>query len=1370
MNENTIVPEDQLSESDALQQFRRQSLANDKAATQKEEEDKKQLAEEAEQRKAELENSHAAKEAKDFGLAENLKELQNAVIGGTRDTASSIATLPERAVDMVRGENVGGEGYKLDFDPLGGGLNPETKTWWGNAIRGVVHFGTTGLAITAAAAAATAALPATAAGGIAVGAGGVLAASRASRLAQAAKWVATGGKLAGKSKLLGATSRIGHGAFTGGVTDLISEYSQGDNALGSIAKVQGERFPSILEPLATKDTDHPLMKTMKNITEGLFIGGYFDTTVEGVGLALKRVGYQGKPDTDALINNVGDKAFEIKRANAEAAAKEAVDLNLRKLTTQKLFRDGIDFQQLSPEEQIREMSKVAKKNKDFKTWSPPEDAEQRAVRKTIERGENVRDQTLEQGKVELEQPGYGPHKNKPIGEFHQGNPNSTGLPYDVSKQSKRISGEWGSDLGSTDQVLTTAAVKRIVNEGVDMSEKELKQVAKELLGDVRLKALIREIKKDGGDFATAFKESYSRMQELVGGRDAGQLSPNEFWGPIIDDITFRTGGKDSMEAWSMQNVITADLVNASLFKKLRDLAVVGRELQDHVDIMAKGSVMDNIRDNLIVGLSEAKRSRYLISQEFRSLQAQNPALAKKSSKQNLIDIHENTKSQVDMMLEMARKAPNDEMLHALLEAFSMSNKIHNWEDFDLFMRKKLLGSSEGGVPQTGMLVREMQGMMINSVLSGPKTPLRAIMGTSTAVFTRPMAQLLGGGFRFLGSGFADTVAIRQALASTNAMVQAVPEAFQYFKARLNGYWSGDVSTIKTRFSELSTADHQWTLMGHHMETRGTQAEKAAYYVANLARAANNNNFLTYSTKFMAATDDAFTMILARARAKEKALNFALETEAKGIIPEANTAVIRNFEDRFYNEIFDPSDGSISDVMLNAARKEATLTKDLTGFAKGLETLFDKVPLIKPFYLFARTGVNGLEFSAKHIPGINLLVKEYNDILFADPSDLSTVLKYGIETPEELANAKALANGRWLMGSGVIFMAGQHYLNGNLTGNGPADVQKRQSWLDAGWKPRSIRFGDLWVSYDSFEPFSNILASVADIGDNAQLMGTEWEEQNLATLSLITAKAFVSKTYLQGMQQLIDVFSNDPRAFGKIATSFANNTVPLSSIRNEIGRVINPHMKELSSSWTEQLRNRNLFMEGLAGNQLPTKYDILTGQPINDWDVATRLLNAVSPVQFNLDQSPGRKFLFQSGYDIRTSTMTAPDSYGTKLNESPRVRSAFQKAIGDQDLETKLAKLAKRKDVQQSLRDMEAEIASGRKGRDPMSFPHNILIKQLFDDARSVAWAQISNNPEVRQLISASQLKAASEYNLTRDIDQSRSQYDQATQLLENTNR
>ena len=103
---------------------------------------------------------------------------------------------------------------------------------------------------------------------------------------------------------------------------------------------------------------------------------------------------------------------------------------------------------------------------------------------------------------------------------------------------------------------------------------------------------------------------------------------------------------------------------------------------------------------------------------------------------------------------------------------------------------------------------------------------------------------------------------------------------------------------------------------------------------------------------------------------------------------------------------------------------------------------------KTFLLFARTGINGLSLTAKHTPVFNLLVKEFNDIRFATPDNLGAVSKYGIETAEDLANAKALQLGRLAIGSSLIAMAGVHFANGGLTGNGPTDRKKAS--MDRCW--------------------------------------------------------------------------------------------------------------------------------------------------------------------------------------------------------------------------------------------------------------------------------------------------------------------------------
>ena len=46
--------------------------------------------------------------------------------------------------------------------------------------------------------------------------------------------------------------------------------------------------------------------------------------------------------------------------------------------------------------------------------------------------------------------------------------------------------------------------------------------------------------------------------------------------------------------------------------------------------------------------------------------------------------------------------------------------------------------------------------------------------------------------------------------------------------------------------------------------------------------------------------------------------------------------------------------------------------------------------------------------------------------------------------------------------------------------------------------------DVWVNFDSLEPWSQTLNIIADIGDASQLMGPEWTENKLKTLVAVLA--------------------------------------------------------------------------------------------------------------------------------------------------------------------------------------------------------------------------------------------------------------------------
>jgi len=1166
------------------------------------------------------------READQWGLKAVAKEVQSAATGGAQDTASSIATFPERTIDALSGEMAKEKKekgfYEPDWQPFNSYSDPiVTKTWWGNLMRGAVHFGTMAVGTVAAA-------KGLAVTGIPLLAGGATALLKAGSLTRAAS--------------------------IGALSDTVSKTSDGHNALGTITKHYGWADT----PLTTKDTDHPIVMKIKNIIEGMGIGIAFDG-------ALWMLGKGGSKVKQQII------------ARNNSVEKQTIEAGLSQ---------------------------------------------------------------LRKGEVE-----FRADKNAPIADRHQGAHVSEVDAQTAREQLGRTRNEWGSEDGSTGSVTTPVQRERVARES-GTTDEIVETTLRKLLSNDKFQAELDAVKGDRQALYDTYRDAIKGFREITDGRSAADMTDLEYL-----DKLFKANPDviDGVEIWTARNVVVADLVVGSLLKQLRDTGIAGREIMDLVSIDDIDGPAKQIVDTMLTALFQVKKSRLILSDEFRALGA---GKARGRAINDAVTAEmQDAKDSILSILKIAKDDPDDDLLNALFEAFSMMNNVNQLEDFDNFIRTVLYGGKLDATSpdRTGAIIRGLQEMMSHSILSGPKTPFRALMGTSGATFLRPLSTALGATLRYPFEG--DAATIRASLASMNGMLEAIPEGFQLFFTRLNSYWKGDMSTIKTRYAEFTKSDVNWELVRKYAESdRASAGDKAAFYWANMVRNLNNVSLFTYSTKVMASIDDTFEFLLGRSKMREKSMRSVLDMQGNGIeLPEITPELMRAYQDDFVGQVFD-ANGNLVDEATKFARREVTLTKELTGkFAKGLNDVFSAVPAARPFFLFARTGVNGLELTAKHTPGFNFLVKEFNDIAFANPNNLDSVNKYGIYTAEELANAKALQTGRLAIGAGVITLGVQAWMNGKMSGNGPADRQQRQGWIDGGYLPRTIELGGVRVGYDSIEPFNLIMSTIADIGDASELMGEEWTERELQKMSLVVAQAISSKSYLAGIQSFVDLFAGRPGQAERIISALANNQVPLAGLRNEMGKLFTPYMREIGSGIDQSIRNRNLIMENIAGEALPIKYDMLNGQPIKNYDFFTRAFNAVSPVSLNLTPSVGRQFLFESGYDLRMSTYYAPDS--TNLTDEPKIRSMFQKAIGDQNLERQLDKLAIDDRALASLAEMQKDIRNGDRAKyDARNYWHNGKIDQLFQEARKVAWAQIMNNPEVQEIIDEQKNKKRAKLLKMRD--------------------
>ena len=1196
------------------------------------EEQEKQLADVEATKKAVDNKEDPRSDGVGFNLGDIGAELGAAVGGGVQDAASSVVTLPERFGDMVSGEmEAAGDDYRPGWDPFTDHKNPiETHTWWGGAIRGLVQFG--GLAL-----------------GTVVAAKGVAVVAGGTAIGAAAGWLGAG--VSG-----GLKANMVRGAVVGGIGDVVSRDSQKDNALGALKA----HHPWLDNPLATQDTDHPAMKTFKNVVEGMGIGGVFD-------LALETVGYGVK----SLKN--GKQASEV-----------------------------IDA-----------------------------------------RNTSVKDQTIERGKAEVKETDeFRGYKNKPVADVDQGNPTSNSSPKEVQQQVVRIQKEWGAENGSTDSLVSARELKRMNDSAAELGDKHHKATRDELFKDEAIAGPVkgaREAQKVG---VKSVKEIQPEIQELAKdifeGRNTTDVSPAEFFKRLDENANTIKG----QQAWTGQDVATASVVNTSLIKEVRDMAVAARELGEVLDIGDVDGPVDAIKEKLIYSLTNINKANKLISDDFRARQDVNPGQAKKE----LLDDKANIKESLDTLIGNIRADTSDDGLKRLMEIFSMSD-VNNFQDYKTYLLTKLKGGQlkKGGPNETGMVVKELQGVFTHSVLSGPKTPVRAIGGTGAMTYLKPLSQALGASMR------GDFITARAALSEGNALIQSLPEAWTIFKKRLGSTWSGDVSTTNTRFSEYNAKnDADWELLGVEMDKPDASfGDQAAYRIASLARGMNTNNFLTASTKLMDAGDSSFNTLMVRAKLRGRATRAAIENG--GVTPKSMQDAQKNFLDEITN-----ADGTMDidkikelDPEIFADAAEVKLTTDLDGFSKSLQTTMESSPWTKPFFLFARTGVNGLAMAGKHTPGINLLLTKQRAIFTASADNLGPVMKYGIQNAEQLANAKALALGRQTMGASIIFMAAQMHMNGNLRGNGPADRQLRKTWEDAGYKRNTVKLGNVWVNYEAFEPFNQIITLVSDISDHSQLMGEEWTKDNFQKLTSIVAEGVTSKSYLSSLQDMVDMFSGDPKAFGRISGGLLNNTIPMSSMRNELGKLFSPHTRELDSDIWTAIRNRNQITENGA-DQLPIKYDILNGRSIKDSDFPTRMFNMFSPIQLSLDGGPGRDLLFRSNYDLRTSV----NSYnGVSFAENAEIRSEFQRLIGEQNIEAKLDALAEDPTMMNSIRRM--ELAS--KSSEPSDFPHYSRIQTIFDKAKKKAWATLRQREDVKVMLQQDRDRKAEAARERNDINDENAQ-------------
>lgn len=1341
MNYDIDAPGDLQVDEEALRQYN--TVGQIQQEIQQEQADQAKAKAEEERKKKELDaklnpdgtpkTPYETMDPKQFGLTENAKELGNAVVGAGVDIINSVGSIP-KFFDSNFYKEDSGNPYEFKAPWLIKD-KPITRTVWGNVIENVLEFG-------------GGAIGAGKVGWALKGVKGVQAAAKAGGIASVASMVATKAPVA--AKITGA-------ALSGAAYDLISNDSQQSNVSAAILKVKPE-WSHILKPISTTEFMSPAQRAVYNMFEGMGLGVALDLGLSAAGAAYRGLTGASKAAkarvTDPLQSTIGknqvldavDTAERLNYDRQGTIVKAEARASYERATYDQAMTDG-RLGEVPPtfDEWKRKVNKngnnpwnkLTKEEQDAqaKAWAGMNEVDW-GDRDFSLRAKNQTDAEIEVAEDQLfkDLDDGAPRQNAAYMEGGDVTDNralthSTDAAKGMRDQI-RIRQDRTQMDGSPRGPLTEAHIRRMENGHGFMSTDEADRLAEFFVTDETFQALYggpvvkEQVKQNFLDMADDIRSflddsGHSRIIDA---------SEEELYSFVESLRQPSDTGRYGSDVLNTAQLTAVDLMVGQLARGARDLSRAAVNISDQVDVSAAGSLTDGIFARMKSLAKLRKQTSVLSSWNLSRFTPGEEDLGR------LDELVEAEGEVIDNLRNIIRADTDGELIDTYLHWMATGGqKPQTFKDFQEFMKRKLHGYSEGNIQYRNKIVGELQSMGINSILSGPKTPVRAAIGTGLGTIMRPVAAMIG----TIGSD--NPTLMRSNFAAFGGMVEGMGDAWRAALADFKTYtqrpdgWRG---------ATVNTKDYEWEALKSFTNQYGSDGDKAAMAIADSMRYINKLPVFNYSPRIMAATDTFFSQLIGRSRQHQLAYLDAYEkASVNGIVSDLDfDRIFKQSKIEFENKVFS-ADGQITDEMAQFWADEAKLTKELTGFGAAFEKAFDKAPYLKPFVLFMKTGKNALEMSAKYTPLLNSFLKESQVIMNKNIGD-PELLQYGIKSQDDLEIARAVHKGRTAIGFSVISMAGMMALNGNLTGNGPPDKQLRESMKQFGWKPRSVRIGGNYVSYEPLEPFNSLLSMVADIADGQKVMGDEWVGNWYAKLGYYLAQNVTNKTVFAGLFQLQDILQSNGQRLEAFAGNFVNNQIPLAGMRNELGKLLSPGQRELESGFLESIRNRNLWTDLTGdGGRLPYRYDILNGQPLNDHIPIVRLNNAINPFMINPGTNPTRELLFRSGVDLKLTFNTGPNN--ESLEGNPELKSKWQYYIGKQNVEGQLTELFKDRQVVQSIIDMEEDRAANRVYEADETF-HVPLIERVLKDAKQTAWQQMMNDsPDVQELNQKATLEALS---------------------------
>ena len=786
---------------------------------------------------------------------------------------------------------------------------------------------------------------------------------------------------------------------------------------------------------------------------------------------------------------------------------------------------------------------------------------------------------------------------------------------------------------------------------------------------------------EGGDIAARFAQHFAKDKNARVYMDDGQKI-----------VTASPAQKAALQ-----------LTIHTLAKRAQGIATGAIHHGDNISINRQAEM---VFEAMRVALVEHKKMGYMWGLDGRYQQVGViPKQVATVTKQNIDQMTKEVNEYIDELVSLTSKGRMDDVKF-LLEAQSMTNNVRTLEQLHDFIRAKLYGGVMNGVKIRGEFRKQVQSTFYNSILSAPITPVKAIVGTNFIAMLRPLQTYLGATLK----GDKKTAVI--AAAEWDAIGRSLGESWQMAKHNWEQGYHRKAQSYDMKY-DVGEDLKEWRKLKEYFDHYGTPKDKMVYGLIDRSVNFNTHAGVKYSQILMGSGDAFARTVIGRMQMRAMAAKKVID---EGADLDNVVELSRKIDEEFRNAVFTKNrEGRyiVSDAAARMAGDEAAMTRQLEGSLQGLERLSDN-PLLRAFFPFVRTGFNALSVAFEHTP-LQLAMQKHKDIMKGD-----NLIKYGIRNAEEHEAAKALLNGRMASGGLVTAMAAFATLSGSMTGNLPLDKETRDNWKASGVQPLSFKFGNTYISYKNIEPFNTIFALVADIGQNATVLGEEWTDRWMQKAVFMASTVIVDKSMLSGVEDLARLINPESSQdlIARSGSRYLRSHIPFAGLSGAVGDIMDANQKEAQEFHEMLLRREALFKSAL-----PKRYDILnkdrSGKELyyGPENTILRIINAFNPFTIGVaDGDPVKQTLLETRFNLPQTLSTYKEEplnafYMSKMQEY------LSKGPLRDDLEALFNEPSWRQAFEAYRDSDEAKLSAGAK-LTKQGWYYD--IKEIFDDAKELA--------------------------------------------------